>query len=271
MTAGTRPQLRNAIACREVTIELGGARVLDRVSLTVERGEWLTIIGPNGAGKTTLLRAIAGLTAVGGTIEVDGAPLRDLHARGRALRIAYVAQTPVLPPGIAVFDYVLLGRTPHIPYLGAESAADIEAAREALELLDVVQFAPRVLESLSGGELQRVLLARALAQQAPVVLLDEPNTALDIGHQQDVLDVIDRLRRERTLTIVTTMHDLTLAGLYADRLLMLDHGRIVAEGSAVDVLTEANLDRHYGAKVRVIHEGTGLVVVPQRRNPREDR
>jgi len=122
-----------------------------------------------------------------------------------------------------------------------------------------------VLESLSGGELQRVLLARALAQHSPVVLLDEPNTALDIGHQQDVLDVIDRMRRERTLTIVSTMHDLTLAGSYADRLVMLDGGHVVAEGSATEVLTEANLARHYGAKVRVIHEDGGIVVVPQRR------
>jgi iron complex transport system ATP-binding protein len=137
--------------------------VLDRVSLAVAPGEWLTIVGPNGAGKTTLLRAIAGLAAIEGTIEVDGTSLRQLHARGRAQRIAYVAQTPVLPPGIAVFDYVLLGRTPHIPYLGSESAADLDAARQALELLDVVRFAPRVLESLSGGELQRVLLARPLS------------------------------------------------------------------------------------------------------------
>jgi cobalamin transport system ATP-binding protein len=187
------------------------------------------------------------------------------------LRVAYVPQTPVLPPGIAVVDYVLLGRTPHIPYLGSETGADIDAAREALELLDVVQFAARQLESLSGGELQRVLLARALAQQAPLVLLDEPNTALDIGHQQDVLDLIDRLRRERGLTVVSTMHDLTLAGLYADRLVMLDRGRIVAQGSATDVLTEANLERYYGATVHVVHQGDGMVVVvPRRRGAGDD-
>jgi iron complex transport system ATP-binding protein len=257
--------VRDALACRQVTVELGGVRVLDGVTVTVAAGEWLTIVGPNGAGKTTLLRAIAGLASVRGTIEVDGTTLDRLHTRKRAQRIAYVAQTPVLPPGIAAFDYVLLGRTPHIPYLGSETATDVDAAMEALELLDVMQFAPRQLESLSGGELQRVLLARALAQQAPVVLLDEPNTALDIGHQQDVLDLIDRLRRERPLTIVSTMHDLTLAGLYANRLVMLDRGRVVAEGSAAEVLTEANLERYYGAKVRVINEGTGLVVVPQRR------
>jgi iron complex transport system ATP-binding protein len=261
----TAELVQDAVTCRDVTVALDGTRVLDHVSLDIRRGEWLTIVGPNGAGKTTLLRAIAGLSDAEGEIHVDGARLRDLHARTRAQRVAYVAQTPVLPPGIAVFDYVLLGRTPHIPYLGSETTTDIAAAREALELLDVVQFAPRVLESLSGGELQRVILARALAQQSPLVLLDEPNTALDIGHQQDVLDVIDRLRRERMLTIVCTMHDLTLAGLYAERLIMLDHGRIVAEGDGAAVLTEANLERHYGARVRIIHEDGGIVVVPQRR------
>jgi iron complex transport system ATP-binding protein len=112
--------------------------------------------------------------------------------------------------------------------------------------------------------LQRVLLARAIAQQSPVVLLDEPNTALDIGHQQEVLDVIDRLRHERSLTIVSTMHDLTLAGLYAERLALLDHGRVVAEGDAESVLTEEHLERYYGARVRVVREPGGIVVVPQR-------
>jgi iron complex transport system ATP-binding protein len=180
--------------------------------------------------------------------------------------VAFVPQTPVIPIGIGVFDYVLLGRTPHISYLGTESAADLEAAAEALEFLDLGRFSSRALESLSGGELQRVLLARAIAQQAPVVLLDEPNTSLDIGHQQDVLDLIDRLRRQRGLTVVSTMHDLTLAGLYAHRLVLLDHGRIVADGDASVVLTEAHLERYYGARVRVIQEGAGFVVVPQRRS-----
>jgi iron complex transport system ATP-binding protein len=258
------------LTCRDVVVDLDGARIVDGVSLSVPGGEWLTIVGPNGAGKTTLLRAIAGLTAVTGEgdIEVDGTSLRTLHARARAQLIAFVPQSPVIPAGITVLDYVLLGRTPHISYLGTEGASDVEAAGEALELLDLVRFAPRELASLSGGELQRVLLARAIAQQAPVVLLDEPNTALDIGHQQDVLDVIDRLRHERDLTVVSTMHDLTLAGLYAHRLVLLSGGRVAAEGDPPTVLTEDNLERYYGARVRVIHEEGGLVVVPQRQRER---
>jgi iron complex transport system ATP-binding protein len=256
------------LTCRDVVVELDGARIVDGVSLRVPQGEWLTIVGPNGAGKTTLLRAIAGLSAAAGDIAVDGTALRTLHARARAQLIAFVPQTPVIPIGITVLDYVLLGRTPHISYFGTEQASDLEAAGEALELLDLVRFAPRELASLSGGELQRVLLARAIAQQAPVVLLDEPNTALDIGHQQDVLDVIDRLRHERDLTVVSTMHDLTLAGLYAHRLVLLSAGRVVAEGDPATVLTEDNLERYYGARVRVIHEEGGLVVVPQRHRER---
>ena len=253
------------LTCRDVVVDIDGAVIVNRVSITVPRGEWLTIVGPNGAGKTTLLRAIAGLAATkGGTIEVHGTALSTLHSRARAQLVAFVPQSPVIPTGITVLDYVLLGRTPHIPYLGTERASDLKAAGEALELLDLVRFAPRVLASLSGGELQRVLLARAIAQQAPVVLLDEPNTALDIGHQQDVLDVIDRLRHERDLTVVSTMHDLTLAGLYAHRLVLLSGGRVAAEGDAATVLTEQNLERYYGARVRVIHEEGGLVVVPQR-------
>jgi iron complex transport system ATP-binding protein len=256
------------LTCRDVVVELDGARIVDGVSISVPSGEWLTIVGPNGAGKTTLLRAIAGLAGAHGDIEVDGASLRALHARARARLIAFVPQSPVIPIGITVLDYVLLGRTPHISYLGTERASDLEAAGESLELLDLVRFAPRELASLSGGELQRVLLARAIAQQAPVVLLDEPNTALDIGHQQDVLDVIDRLRHERNLTVVSTMHDLTLAGLYAHRLVLLSAGRVAAEGDPVAVLTEDNLERYYGARVRVLREEGGLVVVPQRQRER---
>jgi iron complex transport system ATP-binding protein len=157
------------LTCRDVVVDLDGARIVDGVSLRVPRGEWLTIVGPNGAGKTTLLRAIAGLTAVtgAGDIEVDGISLRTLRARARAQLIAFVPQSPVIPAGITVLDYILLGRTPHISYLGTEGASDVEAAGEALELLDLVRFAPRELASLSGGELQRVRLARATNRTPP--------------------------------------------------------------------------------------------------------
>src|SRR5689334_6762530 len=179
--------MSRSLDCRDVAVELDGHRIVDGVTLRVGGGEWATIIGPNGAGKTTLLRAIAGLTSASGEVLVDGAALDHMKTRERAKLIAYVPQHPLVPPGISVFDYVLLGRTPHIPYLGSETATDIDAAYAAMALLDVVRFGTRFLDSLSGGELQRVLLARALAQHAPLLLLDEPNTALDIGHQQEVL------------------------------------------------------------------------------------
>ncbi len=141
------------------------------------------------------------------------------------------------------------------------------AARHALAALDLLPFAGRVLRTLSGGERQRVVVARALAQAAPVVLLDEPTTALDVGHQQEVLELVDRLRRSRGLTVVSTMHDLTLAGQYAERLLFLDSGRAVTCGRPADVLTEAFLARHYGARVRVLAGDDGPVVVPRRPFP----
>jgi iron complex transport system ATP-binding protein len=165
---------------------------------------------------------------------------------------------------MTVADYVLLGRNPHISPLGVEGPHDLAAVHDALSHLELVEMAGRVVSTLSGGERQRVLIARALAQGSPVVLLDEPTTALDVGHQQQVLELVDTLRREHGLSVVSTMHDLTLAGQYADRLVLLDGGRVVVEGAAGEVLTEENLSRYYGAKVRIIHDGGQPVVLPFR-------
>jgi iron complex transport system ATP-binding protein len=255
----------HAVSCDGVTVDLDGHRIVDGVSFDVATGEWLSIVGPNGAGKTTLLRAMAGLVRAGGAVTVGGRPVGTMRPRARARALALVPQVPVIPPGVVVLDYVLLGRTAHVPFFGSESAEDLRVVDDALALLGLDDFAARDVESLSGGERQRVLLARALVQDAPVLLLDEPTTALDIGHQQDVLDLVDRLRRQRGLTVVSSMHDLTLAGQYADRLALLDHGRVAQCGRADEVLTEDNLARHYGARVRVIRGEGGLVVVPDRR------
>jgi iron complex transport system ATP-binding protein len=162
--------------------------------------------------------------------------------------------------------YVLLGRTPYVSYLGSERRADHVAADAALDQLDLVPFARRRLDTLSGGERQRATLARALAQDAPILLLDEPTAALDVGRQQQVLEIVDALRANRGLTVLSTMHDLTLAGQYADRLLLLDGGQLVAAGSAEEVLTRALITEHYGAEVEVVDApGSGFVVVPVRR------
>ena len=252
------------ISAVDVSIRLGGNLVLDGVTITVADGEWVSVVGPNGAGKSTLLRALAGLVSTDGQVSLGVSLLGSLSRRDRARLVALVPQTPVVPPGMAVADYVLLGRTPYIPPLGREGASDLEAVGRALEQLDLLSFADRPLDTLSGGERQRVLIARALAQAAPILLLDEPTTALDVGHQQDVLELVDRLRRDNGLTVVSTMHDLTLAGQYADRLVLLDNGRVVVSGSADEVLTEEHLSRFYGAEVRVIREGNAVAVVPVR-------
>lgn len=252
------------VVAERVTVHLDGRAILRDVSLIVGRSDWLAIIGPNGAGKSTLLRALAGLLPFDGAITVGDSAVRTMRPRERARIVALVPQTPIVPPAIAVADYVMLGRTPHIGLLGVESRQDRHAVAEVMQLLDLLPFATRRVETLSGGERQRVFLARALAQQAPVLLLDEPTSALDIGHQQDVLELVDKLRTARDLTVVMTMHDLTLAGRYADRLALLANGEIVTAGSSDEVLTEEHLARHYGASVRILRDEHGLVVVPHR-------
>ena len=252
------------VRCRAVSVRIDDAVLVDDVDLEIADGEWVSVIGPNGAGKTTLLRAIAGLATAEGEVELAGRSVRDMGTRERSRTIAVVPQIPVVPPSMPAVDYVLLGRTPHIPLFGVEAPDDVSTALTVLEQLDLTALADRRMETLSGGELQRVMLARALAQDAPVLLLDEPTTALDVGHQQEVLELVDELRMSRGLTVLSTMHDLTLAGQYADRLMMLAGGRVVASGSAEDVLTEANVARHYGARVRVLREAGGIVVLPVR-------
>src|SRR5581483_8688678 len=229
----------------------------------VARGEWVALIGPNGAGKTTALRALCGLVDYDGSIEIDGRDARSFGRRELARRLALVPQIPETPPGLTVAEYVLLGRTPHLGYFAGESAGDRLAAERALDRLELRPLSERALTSLSGGELQRAVLARALAQDAPILLLDEPTTALDLGRQQQALELVHGLR-DAGLTIVSTMHDLTLAGQYADRLVLLDEGVVVVDGSAEEVLSPAHLESRYGARVRVLHEDGGVFVLPLR-------
>jgi iron complex transport system ATP-binding protein len=252
------------IALDGVTVRLGATTALRDVSIAVASGEWVALVGPNGAGKTTALRAVCGLVDYDGRIEIDGRDARTLRRRELARRTALVPQLPEAPPELTVAEYVLLGRTPHLGYLAAERELDRAEAAAALARLDADAFAERSLRSLSGGELQRVVLARALAQEAPVLLLDEPTSALDLGRQQHVLDLVHSLR-DGGLTIVSTMHDLTLAGQYADRIVLLDRGVVVADGSPAEVLSEETIASFYGARVRVVHEDGGVYVLPRRR------
>lgn len=253
-----------AVEATGVAVTLDGAPILRGIDLTVTGGEWVTVIGPNGAGKSTLLRAVGGLVPFAGEIRLGGQPVRRLRRRDRARLVATVPQVPVVPPGIAVRDYVLLGRTPYVPPLGRESATDLAVTHDVLRRLDLSALAGRLLSTLSGGERQRVFLARALAQEATVLMLDEPTSALDIGHQQEVLELVDGLRRDHGLTVLATMHDLSIAGEYADRIVLLADGRVVADGTAGEVLTEEHLATHYRARVRVVAGTRGPLVVPAR-------
>ena len=254
----------SAIGLEGVTVRLGGRPVVREVTATVEVGEWVALLGPNGAGKTSLLRAIAGLLRCHGVVSLNDVPAAALGRRERARLLALVPQEPETPPWLTVGEYVLMGRTPHLGPLAREGAADREAASRALARLDLEVLAERTLGTLSGGERQRVVVARALAQEAPIVLLDEPTAALDIGHQQHALELLDALRASEGLTLVAAMHDLTLAAQYADRVLLLDEGRVVAEGAPVDVLTEEALAEHYGASVRVVTVDDRIAVLPSR-------
>ncbi len=243
--------------------------------MSVRSGEWLNIIGPNGCGKTTLLHALAQVLEVeSGRITIAGHS-RVHHSRldrltpGAARRrrlfartVALMPQTPMIPAGLTVEDYVLLGRHPHSPIPGAR---DTRVVRGCLEELNLGGFANRMLSGLSGGERQRVTLARALAQEPSILLLDEPTSALDIGHAQDTLELIDAVRSARGLTVLAAMHDLTLAGQYGDRVLLMAGGSAVAEGTPARVLSAARINEVYGARVTVdLHEGYP-VVVPMRK------
>ncbi|GAA5159867.1 MULTISPECIES: ABC transporter ATP-binding protein [Amycolatopsis] len=239
--------------------------VVRDVSVSVRGGGWLAVVGPNGAGKSTLLKAMAGLLPGAGRILVDGRPVHSLSRKEKARQLGYAPQDPVLPDGLTVTDYALLGRTPHLRPLAREGAADLSVVDEVLARLDLSALAGRRLGKLSGGERQRAVLARVLAQRAGLLLLDEPTTGLDLGHAQALLELIDRLRREDGTTVVSTLHDLTFAAQYADHVLLLSDGAVVASGTPAEVLTPQALQRHYGATADVLTATRGdLVVAPVR-------
>jgi iron complex transport system ATP-binding protein len=256
--------MSRALETRRLTVERGGVPVVCDLNLEAASGEWLGLIGPNGAGKTTVLKVIAGLVPYSGQILVEGGDIARLGRRSLARRVALVPQSPVIPPLLTVGEYVLLGRTPHLSYLGRESRSDHDAVARAMGRLDLDDLADRMLCELSGGERQRAVLARALAQDAALLLLDEPTTALDIGRQQSVLELVDCVRRELGLTVVAAMHDLTLAGQYAGRLVLLSHGLLAAEGRPDEVLTDWRISEHYRARVEILG-GAMPAVVPRRK------
>jgi iron complex transport system ATP-binding protein len=255
-----------SIEIRQVSVTIEGATLLDHIDLRVEAGEWVSLIGPNGAGKSTLLRVVGG--AIGshvGTVTLNGHGVAGMRSRNRAQLVAMVPQRPLIPVEMTVFEYALLGRTPFLGPLAVESRHDLAVVAEAIARVDLVGFGHRRLGTLSGGELQRAVLARAFAQQAPVLLLDEPTASLDLGHHQVVLELVEEMRRRDGVTVLSALHDLTAAAQFCDRLVLLSHGAIVAQGTPREVIDEELISRFFEARVQVMTGPDGKpVVIPTR-------
>lgn len=235
-----------------LSVDYGSRRVLHEVTLSVQSGEILALIGPNGAGKSTLIRAASGVIPFSGQVRTNGDPFRALTPIQRARYIAVVPQAISLPPAFTVWETVLMGRTPHLGFLGQASRADEELARRALERVRADELSERRVGELSGGESQRVLLARALCQSTPILLLDEPTAHLDLQYQVSLLELVRRLVREDNLAVLIALHDLNLAARYADRIALMVAGEIIALGPPRQVLTPELISHAYSLPVEVV-------------------
>lgn len=253
--------MSDRLETRDLVVERGGRAVLHGVSTTFAPG-WTAIVGPNGAGKSTLLRALAGLHgAVRGQIRLDGRSLDGWRPAERARRIAWLDQQGEAGGELTARDIVALGRLPHLGLFGAPSTVDADAVRRAMALTECDGWADRRLHELSGGERQRVLLARALAVEAPVLLLDEPTTHLDPPHQVALVRLLQKLGAEGH-TVVSVLHDLPLA-LLADRLVVMAEGRVRAAGARDDPALHAVLGEVFLGAVRIERVGSAWIAVPQ--------
>jgi len=255
----------SSVEVNELSVRAGNKTLISDVTLAFEPGTWSTIIGPNGAGKTTLVETIAGLRRPShGSVSILGEALTEMNERERALRVALVPQHPVVPSGMSVYDYVALGRVAHHGLFHSASPRDRVVVESVLERLSLAEFRGRDVATLSGGERQRMVLARALTQSTMVVVLDEPITGLDLRHQMNMLELMKSEVHECGLTVVATLHDLTLAGQFADRLVLLDRGEVVIDGPAAAVIRSDELAKRYGMNLCVVDVDGADVVVPVR-------
>lgn len=238
----------------------GVADVVRDISVKIGRGEFVGILGPNGSGKTTLLKIISGtMKPDKGHVLIDGSGLSGMRHRERARKIAVVPQESAIPFSFSSLEVVLMGRAPYLPLFGFESKEDISIARKMMEDTDVIQFEKRPIQELSGGEKQRVIVARALAQKPKILLLDEPTTFLDIRHQMDLYRLIKRKNSEDGLTVITVVHDINLASTFCDRIIFLKEGKIIADGTPHEVVRYAKIREVFDTDVYVgINDLTGM-------------
>ena len=251
-----------AVEARALSYRVEATRLLDRVDLRAERGQFVGLIGPNGAGKSTLLRAISSvLSFQEGAVSLLGADLKSLPARKVAELLALVPQIAPYTQGFTAFELVLMGRYPHLGRFQIEGQSDDRIARDAMRLTETESFATRTTETLSGGERQRVFIARALAQQPQALLLDEPTANLDILHQLKILTLVRQLVDDG-LTAIAAIHDLNLAARFCDRLVLLANGRVLTEGTPHEVLTQEAIEEAFGVRSAVYREPvTGALAV----------
>ncbi|MEO1708857.1 MAG: ABC transporter ATP-binding protein [Pseudomonadota bacterium] len=251
-----------ALEVADLSVSLGRVQVLDRVRFAARGGEIVGVLGPNGAGKSTLLKAILKLVPHLGSVAINGAPSHQMSARDFGRAIAYLPQERDVAWPMSVGSVVALGRLPHRPPIAAAlTVKDAQAVADAMAAVDVSAFANRRVSELSGGERARVLVARALAQEAPILLADEPTAGLDPAHQISLLSLFRRLARGGKLILVT-LHELHLAARWCDRILLLNDGELVGDGAPADVLSSAQIRSVYGCDVRIINDDDGPIIVP---------
>lgn len=244
--------MKTAIRVKGLAHAFGRQPVLHDITFSIGAEEFFTVIGPNGSGKTTLLKLLAGLLSrQSGRIEVLDRPIDTYSPKHLARKVAYVPQSVSVEFPFKVFQVVLMGRAPHLGLLGFESEQDVVLARQAMDYTDVAHLADRRLDQISGGEQQRVFIARAICQKPGIILMDEPTAALDMAHQAGVMDLMEKLKTDDKVTIVMVSHDLNLAAMYADRILLVSKGRMACLGPPHDVLEFSRLEEVYGCPLLV--------------------
>ncbi|HZJ82949.1 MAG TPA: ABC transporter ATP-binding protein [Clostridia bacterium] len=245
--------LNPAIEIKDLSWGVGDIEILKNISLEIEKNRFIGIIGPNGSGKTTLLRNISSWFKPNiNTVLVDGEDVLSFNSRELSRKMAFVTQSTSIEFEFTAMDVVLMGRSPYIPRFGNEGTEDIEIVHRVMKLTQTGHLKDRNVTNLSGGELQRVMIARALVQDTNVLLLDEPISNLDINHQIQIMDLVKEYQYEKNLTVVTVLHDLNIAAQYCDKLILLDEGKIFCSDEPEKVLTRDNIKRVYGADVHIM-------------------
>jgi iron complex transport system ATP-binding protein len=253
MVGGPSSERNSMLKINNLSVFYGDRQILHDIQLEVKSGEIVVLLGPNGAGKSTLIRSVSGVIPIRkGNIFVDQKDVTSLSTMERARHISVVPQAVSIPPAFNVWETVLLGRTPYLNFLGQTSAKDEAIARQALEQVDVLHLIEKRMNEISGGEQQRVLLARTLAQDTPILLMDEPTTHLDISHQVDLLKLITKQAREKNLTVLIALHDLNLASMFADRIAIVQNGLLCVAGTPQETLTSKIINSVYNVPVHVI-------------------